>query len=112
VSTASHLAALYGAPEQQIARLPLSEAVKHRAYLLEVEAHAGSILAALREGGSGWIGYDCRQSPIDGGYYFNDVGEAASALALHEGLTLRWMGCDDIGMSAEIVGSHDSRWVR
>jgi hypothetical protein len=112
VTAASHLAPPSGASEQRVERLPLSDAVRNRAYLLEVEAHAHSILAALREGGSGWIGYDCRQSPIDGGYYFNDVGEAASALALEEGLTLRWMGCDDIGMSAEIVGSHDSRWIR
>jgi hypothetical protein len=73
-------------------------------YRREIAVRARHVVSDLREGGRGFVGYDTRRSPIDGGYAFTDVREAVSRMASREGLDLNWYGCDDIGMAVDVVG--------
>jgi hypothetical protein len=72
-------------------------------YRREIAMRARDVVGDLRESGRGFVGYDTRRSPIDGGYAFTDVREAVSRMARREGLELNWYGCDDIGMAVDVV---------
>jgi hypothetical protein len=73
-------------------------------YRREIAARARDVVSDLYESGRGFVGYDTRRSPIDGGYAFTDVREAVSRMASRQGLELTWYGCDDIGMAVDVVG--------